>query len=200
MTKEQAAREPGADPGPAAASTLTRAGNLEDGQVAAWFATWRRPLRQWLSSRSVVPSADVDDLAQEVFVRLMRYSDDSVVANPQAYLFKIAANVASKWRERARHRRPHDDSWLEELQIEPAREPENAVARGLANKQIQAAVKRLPPRQREVLLLHVNDGLTYKQIAERCHLTYRVVLRDLTRAYSQLRMQLSLDDLKEPDS
>jgi RNA polymerase sigma factor (sigma-70 family) len=60
---------------------------------------------------------------------------------------------------------------------------------------VQAAVDRLPPRQREVLLLHVNEGLTYKQIAQQRGLTYRIVLRDLTRAYSTLRIQLRLEDL-----
>ena len=52
-------------------------------------------------------------------------------------------------------------------------------------------MQTLPPRQRQVLLLHVNEGLTYKQIAVRLSVTYRVVLRDLTRAYSQLRIQLT---------
>jgi RNA polymerase sigma factor (sigma-70 family) len=61
---------------------------------------------------------------------------------------------------------------------------------------VQAAVDRLPKRQREVLLLRVNEGLTYKQIAERLQVTPRIVLRDLTRAYSQLRMRLDPDDLK----
>ena len=50
------------------------------------------------------------------------------------------------------------------------------------------------------LLLHVNEGLTYKQIAERQGLTYRVILRDLTRAYSQLRMQLKQDDLGDMEN
>ena len=58
----------------------------------------------------------------------------------------------------------------------------------------------LTGRQREVLLLHVNEGLTYKQIAERQGLTYRVILRDLTRAYSQLRMQLKQDDLGDMEN
>lgn len=200
VIKKQDDRDIGPDDGRVhGSSDQDPVGNLKNGRFASWFETWRRPLRHWLSSRSAVPAADIDDLAQEVFLRLLRYSDDIAVDNPQGYLFRIAANVASEWRERARHRRPHDDSWLEELQIEPADEPENAVARNLANKQIQLAVKRLPPRQREVLLLHVNDGLTYKQIAEKLGLTYRVVLRDLTRAYSQLRMQLNPNDLRETD-
>jgi RNA polymerase sigma-70 factor (ECF subfamily) len=163
-------------------------------RLASWFREWRRPIRYWLSRRSSVPAADLDDVAQEVFLRLLRYGEDVVVDNPQGYLFRIAANVASEWRERARLRRPHDQSWLQELQIDPADEPENAVARSAVQEQVQAAVERLPQRQRVVLLLHVNDGLTYMEIAQQMGLSYRAVLRDLTRAYAQLRMQLGADD------
>jgi RNA polymerase sigma factor (sigma-70 family) len=166
-----------------------------DGRLIEWFGKWRKPIRSWLRNRASVPPGDIDDLAQEVFLRLLRYSDDIAVDNPQGYLFRIAANVANEWRERSRIRKPHDDSWLEELQIEAGDEPENAFARSRANEYVQAAVDRLPPRQREVLLLHVNEGLTYKQIAQQRGLTYRIVLRDLTRAYSTLRMQLRLEDL-----
>jgi RNA polymerase sigma factor (sigma-70 family) len=166
-----------------------------DGRLIEWFGKWRKPIRSWLRNRASVPPGDIDDLAQEVFLRLLRYSDDVAVDNPQGYLFRIAANVANEWRERSRVRRPHDDSWLEELQIESGEEPENAFARSRTNEYVQAAVDRLPPRQREVLLLHVNEGLTYKQIAQQRGLTYRIVLRDLTRAYSTLRMQLRLEDL-----
>jgi RNA polymerase sigma-70 factor (ECF subfamily) len=169
-------------------------------RLVAWFKRWRKPIRQWLSHRSSVPTADLDDLAQEVFLRLLRYSDDVAIDNPQGYLFRIAANVANEWQERARHRRPHDDSWLEDLQVEFNEEPENAIAREVAREYMQEAVDKLPRRQREVLLLHVNEGLTYKQIAERQGLTYRVILRDLTRAYSQLRMQLKQDDLGDMEN
>ena len=169
-------------------------------RLVVWFKRWRKPIRQWLSHRSSVPTADLDDLAQEVFLRLLRYSDDVAIDNPQGYLFRIAANVANEWQERARHRKPHDDSWLEDLQVDFSDEPENAIAREVAHQYMQDAVNKLPRRQREVLLLHVNEGLTYKQIAERQGLTYRVILRDLTRAYSQLRAQLKQDDLGDMEN
>ncbi|MDY6946009.1 MAG: RNA polymerase sigma factor [Pseudomonadota bacterium] len=172
-----------------------RSRESRDGRLIEWFGKWRKPIRSWLRNRASVPPGDIDDLAQEVFLRLLRYSDDITVDNPQGYLFRIAANVANEWRERSRVRRPHDDSWLEELQIESGEQPENAFSRSRTNEYVQAAVDRLPPRQREVLLLHVNEGLTYKQIAQQRGLTYRIVLRDLTRAYSTLRMQLRLEDL-----
>jgi RNA polymerase sigma factor (sigma-70 family) len=166
-----------------------------NGRLTLWFGRWRKPIRSWFSSRASVPRAEVDDLAQEVFLRLLRYSDDIAVENPQGYLFRIAANVANEWRDRSRVRQPHDRSWLDELQIDPADQPDNTVFQNRVSKHLQTAVDRLPKRQREVLLLHVNEGLTYKEIADRLNVTYRIVLRDLTRAYATLRMQLKAEDL-----
>jgi RNA polymerase sigma factor (sigma-70 family) len=164
-------------------------------RIVEWFEAWRRPLCAWLRRRASVPPADIDDLAQEVFLRLLRYSDDTAIENPQGYLFRIAANVANEWRERARVRHPHDHAWLEELQIDANKQPENATRTEDRDRLVQAAVQLLPPRQREILLLHVNDGLTYKQIAAARGLTYRIVLRDLTKAYSSLRLQLNVEDV-----
>jgi RNA polymerase sigma factor (sigma-70 family) len=186
------------DPAPAIRNPLSPSlakSRTRDKRLAKWFGQWRKPIRSWLRNRASVPPGDIDDLAQEVFLRLLRYSDDVAVDNPQGYLFRIAANVANEWRDRARVRKPHDDSWLHELQIDASEEPENAFARARANEYVQVAVDRLSPRQREVLLLHVNEGLTYKQIAQERGLTYRIVLRDLTTAYSTLRMTLRLEDL-----
>lgn len=166
-----------------------------NGRLTLWFDRWRKPIRSWFTSRASVPRAEVDDLAQEVFLRLLRYSDDVAVDNPQGYLFRIAANVANEWRDRSRVRQPHDRSWLDELQIDPADQPDNTVFQNRVSKHLQTAVDRLPKRQREVLLLHVNEGLTYKEIADRLNVTYRIVLRDLTRAYATLRMQLKAEDL-----
>lgn len=161
-----------------------------DSRLIEWFAKWRKPLRSWLRNRASVPAGEIDDLVQEVFVRLMRYSDETTVDNPQGYLFRIAANVANEWRERSRVRKPHEGSWLEDLQINASDEPENIVEREQDDKYLQSVVDRLPPRQREVLMMHANDGLTYKQIAARRGITYRIVLRDLTKAYQTLRLEM----------
>lgn len=165
-------------------------------RFAQWFKDWRKPVRHWLSRRASVPAAELDDLAQEVFLRLLRYSEKTAVENPLGYLLRIAGNVASEWRERARVSKPHDQEWLEDLLIEPDQEPENSVSQARSDANVQAAVDKLPPRQRQVLMLRVNEGLTYKQIAERLELSPRVVLRDLSRAYSQLRTRLDPEDLK----
>lgn len=52
-------------------------------------------------------------------------------------------------------------------------------------------VDDLPAEHRRALIAHVNDDLTRKQIAKSVGGTPRRVLRDLTSAYSQLRLRVS---------
>lgn len=185
---------------PTTEASLSAAVNQDDsrnGRLTAWFEIWRASMRRWVSSRSSIQPADLDDVAQEVFLRLLRYSDDAVVEHPQSYLFRIATNVVNEWRERARNSLPHDDVWLADLQIEPENEPESSLEQTLVNAKVRHAVSRLPPRQREVLLLHIKDDLTYKQIAAKLKLTPRIVRRDIARAYAQLRGELRTVDLDD---
>src|ERR1700732_2368661 len=84
-------------------------------RIGQWYRRWRAPLRKFLARRGAVRSADLDDVAQEVFVRLLRYERAELVEHPQAYLFKMALNVAAEWAIRARNTQPHDASWLTDL-------------------------------------------------------------------------------------
>jgi RNA polymerase sigma-70 factor (ECF subfamily) len=164
------------------------------GRLVEWFTKLRKRTRTLLRRGARVVPTKIDDLAQEVFLRLQRYSDNVAVENPQGYLFRIASNVANEWRDRSHIGQSHNNAWLDELEIESSEQIEDAVARRRAQQYLRSVVDQLPPRQREILLLHVNEGLTYKQIAERRGLTYDIVLRDLALAYSEIRMQLKIGE------
>lgn len=44
---------------------------------------------------------DAEDLAQEVYLRLLRVEDLDAIEQPQAYLYRMARNIAAEWRARA---------------------------------------------------------------------------------------------------
>jgi RNA polymerase sigma factor (sigma-70 family) len=69
------------------------------------------------------------------------------------------------------------------------------ISQTLAARQLRESVEQLPSHERQVLLLHVNNGLTYWEIAARLGMDEQVVLRDLAHAYSQLRLELSTETL-----
>lgn len=66
------------------------------------------------------------------------------------------------------------------------------VIESLTVRHLKEAVEQLPSRERQVLLLHVNSGLTYWEIAGQLGVAEQAVLGDLSHAYSQLRAQLRI--------
>lgn len=160
----------------------------------SFTSTWENAVRRWLWGRS---STDLDDVAQEVFIRLTGYSDSTLAKCPPTFVLKVAANVVDEWCGTPRN------DWLDEEELEgkkgsgaqKAKKKEQSVDRALA-KQLQKAVDKLPPRHRQVLLMHVNEGLTYEEIAKRMRMTPRLVRRDLVRAYAGVRCGLGERGLK----
>ena len=156
--------------------------------LSNWFRQWRSPLREFLIAKGAARSADLDDIGQEVFLRLMRYERVELVEQPKAYLFKMAANVAAEWSIRARHSRPHDSKWLADLLTED--QPEDDHFRRAAQDEIQRALDTLVARQREALKLQFIEGLRHEQIAERLGVSKRSVKRILMLSYQKLREEL----------
>jgi RNA polymerase sigma factor (sigma-70 family) len=154
--------------------------------AAELFEKWSKPLRKLLNSTNAARPGDIDDVAQETFVRLLRYGDQNL-EDPLRYLYRIAVNVANEARERCVNRLPHiPDDILEEMESEWDH-PESITEQDDSDRRVREAIDALPARSRHVLVLHVYEGLTYRQIADRLGLTHRMVMRDLVRANSELR-------------
>lgn len=163
-------------------------------RLVHWFRQWRVPLRKFLTGKGAIPASDLDDVAQEVFLRLMRYQRTELIENPQAYLYKMATNVAAEWAIRGRYVRPHESKWLAELSISDRAEDEATQVK--LQHEVERALLTLAPRQREVLKLQFYEGLTRMQIAEKIGTTERSVKRTLAKSYTTLRERLDADLLK----
>ena len=157
-------------------------------RIADWFYQWRAPLRRFLVGRGAVPASDLDDVAQEVFLRLMRYERAELIENPQAYLYKMASNVAAEWAIRGRYVRPHESKWLEALSTDG--QPQHEMIQADIQNEVERALRTLEPRQREILKLYFYEGLNRMQIAERIGATERIVKRSLIKSYEALRGRL----------
>lgn len=157
-------------------------------RVGRWFREWRAPLRQFLSRRRAGTAFDGDDIAQEVFLRLLRYDRAEVIDHPQAYLFQAASNVSAEWVTRCSSRLPHHSEWLEDLVDSVS--PESELERESINEQLRIALQTLPARAREILRLHFVEDMTHAEIASTTGLTRKIVKRDTARAYAALRPML----------
>ena len=162
-------------------------------RLSDWFRQWRAPLRRFLIGRGAARS-DLDDVAQEVFLRLMRYQLTELIEHPQAYLYKMAANVAAEWAIRGRQVRVYESEWLAALPAEDR--VEDRISHLELQDEIERALLSLTAQQRQVMKLQFFEGLGRIQIAERLGMSERSVKRVLMKSYEKLRHQLDEDLLR----
>jgi RNA polymerase sigma factor (sigma-70 family) len=151
-----------------------------------WRQRWNRSLFQFLRRR-VRSSVDVQDLAQETYLRLLR-ADLNEVRNPLAYLLQVASHVALEWCDR----QPRSDSMviLEEDMLVDRELPELEVDARLSQQRLEETLASISPMMRAVLLLRLRDERSYQEIAAELRITDRQVRRYLARGYECLRLAI----------
>ncbi|HVR99220.1 MAG TPA: sigma-70 family RNA polymerase sigma factor [Thermoanaerobaculia bacterium] len=130
--------------------------------------------------------ADAEDLSQTALWTVYRSRDQfRGEGSFDGWVYTVARNLArDEWRRRARGRtsEPLDEALPDET---PAADAKAADRQDLART--VAACKALPPRMRTCLLLHVQQGLSYKEIADRLSLSTPTVKVQIWTARRRLR-------------
>jgi RNA polymerase sigma factor (sigma-70 family) len=155
--------------------------------LAGWRQRWNRSLFQFLRQR-VRGSVDVEDLAQETYLRLLRAPDLSEVRNPQAYLLQVARHVMLEWR--GQRVSPESFVELEEASLVDDCPPELELEARWTQQRLELALAEVSPAVRAVLLLRLRDDWPCRDIAQQLGLTDRQVKRYLARGYDHLRARL----------
>lgn len=133
------------------------------------------------------------DVVQDLCVRLRELGGDAsaAIANPRAYLFRMAGNLATDHQRRARAIRRH----LSPDPVPDALACDRPTADDVLHQRqrllaLRAAIDALPPRCREVFLLHRFTGLSHPEIARRLGISVSMVEKHVQRAMAQCRDHL----------
>jgi len=127
-----------------------------------------------------------EDLLQETFVRVYRSRGEyQGTGRFKAFLFTIARRLVIDWRRR------QNVLWLEDSEaLEAVEAPERAEHRAEASdlaERVEAALRRLPASQREIVLLSRYAELSAEEIAQITGSTPGAVRVGLHRALRRLR-------------
>ena len=156
------------------------------------FAEHGPVLRGFFARRGA--SDEAEDMVQETYLRLLRahQCQGDAIANPEAYLFTVALNLA---REQAARRR-----WsllpIEEIEnittmLAAEESVEGVAERAQRRQRLQELLGTLPEHTRAVLVMQYRDGLSYKQIAERMGVSSHMVKKHVVRGLSVCRRALA---------
>ena len=127
--------------------------------VERLFAEHRRPAVVLLSTHRT--KSDAPDLAQEVYVRMLRVSDTDAIRNPELYLYTVASNlvkehaVLDRWQARGVN--------LDEANIQqqlgelPTLDGQLDVTQRVAR--LRTVLAQLSPKCRAAVILQYRHGL-----------------------------------------
>jgi RNA polymerase sigma-70 factor (ECF subfamily) len=164
--------------------------------VVSAFAAHAAELRRYLFHR-VANRQDADDLAQEVYARLLRVKDCESISHPLAYLLGIAAHVVREFRQRNQRQCVTFDSEMAESFSEfAAGSPLTGAVTASGTEQLELqnwldrSLAQLPPTHRQVLLLVKRDGLSYEEAAAASGLSVHTIEKYLVEARARMRALL----------
>jgi RNA polymerase sigma-70 factor (ECF subfamily) len=135
---------------------------------------------------------DLDDLKQEIYVRLLRMERMDCVREPLAYLYTIAANVVADFMtaERRRQHVASDSEAVDNWAADPSQAVRDVADRVSVELQLEQALNQLPAAQAAALVYHYQGGLSCEEIAEKLGLSTKSVDKYLTRAKAKMRLIL----------
>ena len=167
------------------------AGQADRRAIADLSVRYGQAVRRFFSRR-LRDGADVEDLTQEVFARLLKRAELGEIANIEGYLFHTAANLL---RERARKaaRRPGDDPGHDPDLAESVEDfsPERILLGREAYARMVEALQELPERARTIFVLNRFEELSAAEIARRLGVSVSTVEKDMMRAIAHLKARLA---------
>ncbi|MCL1823602.1 MAG: RNA polymerase sigma factor [Oscillospiraceae bacterium] len=128
---------------------------------------------------------DADDIAQNVFVKLMEKNKTFLSEEEKkAWLIRVAINEAKNLLKSAWFKKRADLETLDESLANPAGD----------NFKLHDYIKGLKPKYRTVIFLHYYEGYTAKEIAGILKIPQSTVLTQLQRAREQLKIIITKEE------
>ncbi len=147
---------------------------------ADWFRQEVHPhdgqLKAWLSGTYPAIRSEVEDIAQESYLRVWKRQAVKPIESVKAFLFKAARHIAIDFLRRNKSA-PFDplSSFNGSLVLDTTPDAADLLSVQERFDLLAQAVAALPDRCREVILLHKIEGLSQKEVAQRLGLSERTV-------------------------
>lgn len=132
---------------------------------------------------------EIEDLAQEVYFRLLRYDQTKLVEDPARYVIGIASNVVADYYLGV----PRTSVSLEDAAAELERLDDltqDSFDQLSLEQEIEHAFSNLPERCASALLLVKRDGLSYEEAARRLGTTAKMVSNYVVEAKKEIRLSI----------
>jgi len=160
--------------------------------VERLFADHRAALQTFFLRR-IRSKADAADLAQEVYVRMLRVSDKEAIRNPVHYLYTVANNLVRE--NAALDRRQTSGIDIDEapaheqLETLPAFDGDLDATRRVVR--LRVVMQQLRPKCRAAVELRFTHGLSYREVAMHLGISPQMAKKYVAQALGHCRRRMA---------
>jgi RNA polymerase sigma factor (sigma-70 family) len=160
--------------------------------VERLFAEHRAALQTFFQRR-IRSKSEAPDLAQEVYVRMLRISDQTAIRNPVHYLYTVANNLV-KEHAALEHRQANSVDIDEapphsQLETLPAFDGDLDATQRVAR--LGVVLKQLRPKCRAAVELRFTHGLSYREIALHLEVSPQMAKKYVAQALGHCRRRMA---------
>jgi RNA polymerase sigma-70 factor (ECF subfamily) len=151
----------------------------------------------WQFVRGVAgDAATADDVVQATFLKVQAQGRAVDPASFKPWLFKVALHEALAVRRRRTAQERAHEGWRQLARPSPG-EPGDALQRKELVESVRRAIEELPIEQRKVLLLRMDEGRSFADIARTIGAPLGTVLTRMRLALEKLRASLNERDVSQ---
>lgn len=166
---------------------------FKNGDAAAFEFLYKRYWQKVynFSKLYITSSSDVEEIVQEVFTKLWEvraFVDEN--KNFQGFLFIVTRNIIFN-----KSRRSFNKDFFQITVVEAVVDSydiEEELEASDLNQYFQSLIAMLSPRQQQVFHLSREEHLTYKQIAQRLHISEKTVEHHISDVLKFLKKNMQL--------
>lgn len=170
-----------------------RRGEGAESEQMALLARQFRPALGRFFSKRVQQQHDIDDLVQDVFVRLVRKVNADGSQIVAGYVFQTAQSVLNDWlrKRQVRQATAHDEIEADLPDLKDDSTPERVLLGKQSLEKATSAVLELPEVTRTIFLLRRLEGMRYADIAKRLRMPISTIEKHMARAVAHLDLRLN---------
>jgi RNA polymerase sigma factor (sigma-70 family) len=160
--------------------------------VERLFAEQRGALKTFFLRR-IRAKADAADLAQEVYLRMLRISDKDAIRNPVHYLYTVANNLVKE--HAVLDRRQANSIDIDEApsheQLETLPEYDGDLDTKQRVARLSVVLKQLSPKCRAAVELRFTQGLSFREIAMHLGVSTQMAKKYVAQGLSHCRRRMA---------
>ena len=153
-------------------------------------------VRRYLQAR--VPAGDVDDVLQDVLLRIFRRVERTAIERPKCYLFQAAqATLIDRHRRQSTRKAVFHCELMEEMHPVDELHPLHILIARDEFRIVEGVLDKLPERTREIIIAVRVEGVSLKALASKYDISTSAIEKHVTKALKALEKTRDITSRKQ---